>query len=261
MESVMTRDELNEHLACLKVTPPEAAQLLGISARTIRRYLEEAEDVPGPIEAALRAWRTLEERHLPWKPDTVSIATDDRDQIERHRRHAEEFASLLKRVEARGGPKNPWTVDFSKCTATFGPLEVGFYKLQNDGFSLSTYRRRDKAPDVTRDMPDIEDAAYCIAAASTKARASAAALKAVASYVRENSSAFAVNGAKRLDAPEKLRRRKSIESRADKIDELAAAASHGRAKYEEFEDLLRELHAAGFYPTMPLISAVAHAMV
>ena len=256
----MTIVELNEHLSFLKLQPPEAAQLLGVSPRTLRRYLE-GEDVPGPIEAALRAWRALEERHLPWKPDSVSIASDDQDQIERHRKHAEEFAALLKRVEERGGPKNPWTVDFSKSTANFGHLEVGFYKLQNEGFSLSTYRRKDKAPDLARDMPDIEDAAYCIAAAFAKARASAAALKAVAAYTRENSSAFVVDGAKRLDQLEKGRRRKWIESRADKIDDLAAAASNGRGRYEDFEGLLRELHTAGFYPTMSLISAVAHAMV
>jgi hypothetical protein len=256
----VTRDELDDHLSFLKVSPPEAAQLLGISPRTLRRYFE-GEDVPGPIEAALRAWRSLQERHLPWKPDTVSIVVNDQDQIERHLKHAEEFAALLKRVEARGGPKNPWTVDFLKCAASFGPLEVGFYKLQNEGFSLSTFRRRDRAPDLARDMPDIEDAAYCIADTFAKARASSAALKAVAAFARKNSSAFVVDGAKPLDQPEKARRRRLIESLADKIDQLAAAAAVGRGKYEEFESSLQELHALGFFPTMSLISAVAHAMV
>ncbi len=257
---MMTAIELNEHLSALQVSPPEAAQLLGVSSRTLRRWLE-GEDVPGPAEAALRAWRVLADRQLPWKPDSMSIFEDNQDQIARHRRHAEEMAAVLKRVEARGGPKNPWTVDISKRSATFGHFEVGFYDLQGGGFSLSTYRRQDVPPDLARDLPDIEDAAYCIASAFTRARTSSAALKAVADYTREHSSIFVVDGSKLLDRSEKASRQKAIESVADKIDGLAAAASESRAKYQEFESLLGELHAAGFYPLMSLISDVAHAMV
>jgi hypothetical protein len=260
MLAMMTARELNDHLAVLQVTPTEAAQLLGVSARTLRRWLE-GEEVPRPAEAALRAWRALSDRQLPWKPDSVSIFEDDQDQIARHRRHTEEMAAVLKRVEARGGPRNPWTVDISRGIATFGHFEVGFYHLQSGGFSLSNYRRKDERPDLARDMPDIEDAAYCIASAFAKARASSAALKAVASYTREHSSIFVIDGPKLLARSEKERRQREIESIADKIDGLAAAASEGRAKYEEFEGLLKELHAVGFYPLMPLISDVAHAMV
>jgi hypothetical protein len=216
--------------------------------------------VPGPAEAALRAWRILADRHLPWKPDAVSIFEDNQDQIARHRRHAEEMAAVLTRVEARGGARNPWTVDLAKCTATFGHFEVSFYKLQSGGFSLSSYRRKDMAPDLLRDMPDIEDASYCIAARFARACTSSAALSAVAAYTRENSSTFVINGPRSLDRAEKARRQKTIESIADKIDGLAAAAE-GHARYEEFESLLGQLHAVGFYPLMSLVSDVAHAMV
>jgi hypothetical protein len=258
---MMNSTELNGHLVSLKVSPAEAAQLLGVSPRTLRRWLD-GEEIPGPAEAALRAWRTLADRHLPWKPDSVSIFDDDQDQIARHRRQAEELAALLKRVDARGGARNPWTVDLEKCNATFGHFEVGFYKLQNGGFSLSSYRRKDEQPDLTRDVMDIEDAAFCIAHAFAKAQSSPAALKAVAEYTRKHSSIFAVDRlSPPLDQSEKARRQKTIESIADKIDELAAAASEGRAKYQEFESLLGQLHAVGFYPLMSLISDVAHAMV
>jgi hypothetical protein len=257
---MMTADELNKHLAGLKVTPFEAAQLLGVSSRTFRRWLE-GEAVPGPAEAALRAWLTLEERHLAWKPDSVSIFENDQDQIQRHARHTQELAALINRVEKRGGAANPWTVDIPGCTATFGHLRVCFYKLASEGFSLSTYTRKDEPPDLARDMPFIEDAAYCIANAFTKARISSAALNAVASYTRKHSAISVSDGAKMPDQSEKARRRKLIESIADKIDALAAGALDGRAKYEDFEKLLRELHAVGFYPTIQLISDVAHAMV
>jgi transcriptional regulator with XRE-family HTH domain len=260
MTDMMNATELNGHLAALQISPAEAAQLLGVSPRTLRRWLE-GEEVPGPAEAALRAWRTLAERHLPWKPDSASIFEDDQDQIARHQRHVEELAALLKRVETRGGARNPWTVDLEKCTATFGHFEMGFYKLQSGGFSLSTYRRKDERPNLTRDMMDIEDAAFCVAHAFAKARSSAAALKAIADYTRKHSSIFVVDGPDLLDRSERARRQKTIESIADKIDELAAAAAEGRAKYQEFESLLGQLHAVGFYPLMPLISDVAHAMV
>ncbi len=116
-------------------------------------------------------------------------------------------------------------------------------------------------PDRLRDMVFIEDAAYCIAKAFSKAQTSCAALKAVAAYAREHWSIFVVDGPKMLDRSEKARRQKVIESVADKLDELAAAASEGRAKYQEFENLLDELHVVGFYPEMSLISDVARSMV
>ena len=123
----MTKDELTAHLAALNLTALEAAKLLGLSAGPLRR------EVPAPAEAALRAWRALHERNLPWKPDSVSIFDNDRDQIERHLRHSQELEGLLTRVERRGGPKDPWTVDLSRKTATFGSFEVQFYHLQNEG--------------------------------------------------------------------------------------------------------------------------------
>jgi hypothetical protein len=256
----MTAEELTTHLSILQVTQPEAAQLLGVSPRTLRRWLE-GEDVPGPAEAALRAWRELAERHLPWKPDSVSIFENDQDQMQRHSRHMQELAAALKRVDARGGAKNPWTVDISRGAATFGPFEVGFYKLQSGNFSVSFYRRKDKEPDATRDMAFIEDAAYCIAKAFGKARDANAALKSVAKYTRDHSSLFARNGPKLLSQAETNRRRRAIEALAGKIDELAALVLEGDGKYDQFESILSELHEVGFFPEISLISEVARAMV
>src|ERR1700728_5124665 len=101
MSVMMTSSELSEHLSGLSLNQTEAAQLLGISARTVRRWVE-GEEIPGPAEAALRAWRRLAERNLPWRPDSVSIVEDDQEQIARHRQHAMDLDSLLRRVEERG---------------------------------------------------------------------------------------------------------------------------------------------------------------
>jgi hypothetical protein len=107
----------------------------------------------------------LAEMRMPWRPDSEAIADGDEKQIAAHRLHAIDLSDLLGRVEARGGPRVSWDVDWAGSTAVLGPIEVSFYKLRNGGFYLSTYRRKDKDPDVRRDRELIEDAAYCIAQA------------------------------------------------------------------------------------------------
>jgi transcriptional regulator with XRE-family HTH domain len=163
----MTLAELRLILTRLELTQSEAAQLLGVTPRTVRRWLD-GEDLPGPAEQALRAWIRLHERNLPWRPDAESIVDDDQDQIARHRAHAIRLDEILARVETRGGPRVPWSVDRDRQVATLGPLEVSYYKLASGSFSLANYRRKDGDPDVERDWEAIEDAAACIAQAMKK---------------------------------------------------------------------------------------------
>ncbi len=164
----MTKDELQQHLFRLNLAPDEAATLLGVALRTLRRWLVDGEAIPGPAEQAVLAWVRLHDAHLPWRPDTASILNDDERQIALHRVHAVEQAAMLKRVEDRGGPKLSWEVDLRNNTAVLGPLRVSFYRLQNGGFSLASYRRSDEHPDPVRDAEMIDDAAYCIAKALKK---------------------------------------------------------------------------------------------
>lgn len=151
----------------LNLSPAEAAQLLSVNQRTVRRWLD-GEEISGPTEQAVRAWIRLHDRHLPWRPDSTSIIENDQDQIVRHRSHAITLDDLLSRVEARGGARLPWNVDWDRGHATLGPMEVSFYKLLNGGFSLGTYTRKDGYPDVERDIEIIEDAAFCVANALKK---------------------------------------------------------------------------------------------
>jgi len=160
---IMTKEELHQYLSRLSLTAAEAAQLLGVTPRTVRRWLN-GEDVTGPAEQAIRAWIKLHDRHLPWRPDSTSINVNDDRQMELHRKHDIELANLITRVEARGGPRlTPWKVDRDRGYAEFGSIKVTFYKLQNGGFSLAHYTRKDGDLDVQRDAEIIEDAAYCIA--------------------------------------------------------------------------------------------------
>jgi len=165
MQVNMTRNEFDALLHELGLSQAEAARLLSVDPRTVRRWAEDPGEIPGPAEQALRAWRALHRFGLPWAPDSVDLVRQDPSQIAKHRIHAIELEALLRKVEKRGGPAAPWQVDVERCRATLGPLEVSFYRLQNGGFSPQSYRRKDGPADLERDWPLIEDAFVHIARA------------------------------------------------------------------------------------------------
>lgn len=241
--------ELIEHFQALQLNQAEAAQLLGVSARTVRRWCD-GEEVPGPAEAALRAWRKLSERHLAWRPDSVSLIENHPGRIAAHLEHAVSLQSVIERVEARGGPRLFWDVNIPQSSATLGQAQVSFYKLQNGGFSVSVYTRRDGVrPDVRRDCALIEDATFCIAREFERHALRADALSAIARDVRSKSHIFGHVGSILLDPREREERQQLMESYADQIDELAAAAHDGQpTNYHDFTAIRTELTKAGFSP-------------
>ena len=259
---MMTAQDLEEHLTGLRLTQTEAAQLLGVSVRTVRRWLE-GEGVPGPVEAALRAWRRLDEQLLAWRPDSVTITQDDAEGIARHREHAMGLDQVISRVKARGGPRHSWTVNLEQCTAKLAGMEVSFYKLQNGGFSCNVYSRRDMHPDLERDRAELEDAMVCIAQAFTKAQERARALRAFARAVRERSHLFGTAGPDMLAVSEREDRQRLIESLADAVDRQANDAEEGRATtYRQFDAIHRQLTGAGYSPPdRALFSAIARSYV
>jgi hypothetical protein len=254
----MTHAEFSEHLSFLRLSLSEAAMLLGVSERSVRRWAEEG--VPGPAAAAVKAWRELEERRLPWKPDSISVLERDHDQLERIRAHDQLLAQVMREVEARGGPANPWSVDIERGRATFSHADVGFHRLANGGFNVSTYRRFDRSPSDD-DRPEIADAVYCIAQAFARAAAAAEALKAVARYTHEHAHLFAREGPNMLTPSATEQRRQAITRQAQELETLSEEASGGRARYARFEEILRELHRLGFFPETSLVSSVAHSML
>ena len=164
----MTKIEFHHCLRSLDLTVPEAALLLSVSARTMRRWAEQPADIPGPAEQALRAWTRLEIKGLAWRPDAIAIGESNDDEIAEQfalqRQHAIDLDALLRKVAARGGPVAPWVVDLDKNRADLESISVSFYRLRNGGFSPATYRRSDEAlSDIERDWPLIEDAFACIA--------------------------------------------------------------------------------------------------
>ena len=159
---MMSRTELEQSLIRLSLSQTEAAQLLGVAPRTLRRWLE-GEELPGPAEQAIRAWLRLHERRLPWRPDSTAIAErrSGPDRQTPRTRYQSQQHHRASRSARR--PANALGRRSSALERNFGPMEVSFYTLTNGGFSLAHYTRKDGSPDVERDRELIEDAAYCIA--------------------------------------------------------------------------------------------------
>ncbi len=169
----MTSAEFQTCLDRLGLSQAEAAHLLSVSPRTVRRWAEKPAEISGPAEQALRAWMRLHRLGLPWRPDGVAIGESDpekiAEQIGIYRQHAINLDALIRKVEARGGPAAPWHVDLKKRQATLGPVWVSFYPLMNGGFSPAHYSRNDDHPNLKRDWTLLEDAFACIANAIAKA--------------------------------------------------------------------------------------------
>jgi hypothetical protein len=145
--------EFINHLKILGVSQTDAAVLLRVTPRSIRRWQKGEQSVPGTVGDLLRAW--------------VRLRRDDQ-QLKAHQEHALSLDAVLCRVKARNGPSAPWRVDLRARSASLRHVTVSFYALANGGFSLANYRRHDTDPDVQRDRQLLEDAVYCIADAVKK---------------------------------------------------------------------------------------------
>jgi hypothetical protein len=164
----MDAGEFVNHLGILGLSQMDAAVLLRVTPRTIRRWQKGEQSVPGTAGDLLRAWVRLHDAKLPWAADLDAVLRRDDQQLKAHQEHALSLDAVLCRVKARNGPSAPWRVDLRTRSASLRHVTVSFYALANGGFSLANYRRHDTDPDVQRDRQLLEDAVYCIADAVKK---------------------------------------------------------------------------------------------
>jgi hypothetical protein len=85
-------------------------------------------------------------------------------------------------------------------------------------------------------------------------------LAALANYVHSYSALFVRNGSQMLTPAPTNQRRQRI-ALADRLDRLAKKTSEVSAKYQQFEVLLGELHAAGFFADSEPVSTLAAVLV
>ena len=164
---MMSSLELGRSLKRLALSEAEAARLLSVTPRSVRRWCDGSTEIPGPVEQAILAWQRLDELGLVWRPDGIPIW--EVDQTALFREHAVELATVIQKVKKRSGPSAPWEVDLAERRARLGPIEVSFHVLANESFSPYCYTRKDGRPDLERDRGLLEDAFYCIAEAIRKA--------------------------------------------------------------------------------------------
>ena len=166
----MTNTEFNQYLTILGLKQSDAATLLRVTPRAVRRWQSGEQKIPGTVAELLMAWHQLHLAKIPWGADLESIWYGDDDQIRRHQEHDKTLAALLGRVEARGGPATPWRVNLKEHSATLGPIVVSFYKLLSGSFSLANYWRGDMTASPSRDRLLIEDAVAAFSSEVSKVR-------------------------------------------------------------------------------------------
>lgn len=64
-----------EYLFFLGITQKEAAYLLHVSERTVRRWCADSESIYGPAKAVLIAWAKLHYLCVGWMPGSIDLVT------------------------------------------------------------------------------------------------------------------------------------------------------------------------------------------
>jgi transcriptional regulator with XRE-family HTH domain len=85
------------------------------------------------------------------------------------------------------------------------------------------------------------------------------ALKILARYVTQHVDIMVSSGGKLPSIEERADRETKVERLCSELMELADRSRQGGVNYEDFEIILRKLHALGAMPTNEQVSAVAHA--
>lgn len=170
----MDAGKLKESMGFLGLSVAEMSQLLGVSLRSAQRWVYGESDIPSAVQRAIEAWCFLHYLGLPWRPDGYPLLNLEQglinNQLHIHEGNAKQLADLLRKVETRGGPAAPWSVNLSARKATLENMWVSFYPFPGGGFAPQSYGRNDRPVDVIRDKLLIEDAFACIADALAKAR-------------------------------------------------------------------------------------------
>jgi len=174
---ILSKQEFLDYLSQLQLSPVEAAQLLSVTPRTVHRWLENPHEISGSAAQALRAWISLKNYNLPWRPDCINLPwrpdcinlpwlseAEVADQIAQYRNHHVFVSEVIEKVKKRGSLLLPWQIDLDRGSVKLEKtIEVFFGKLHGKNLSLFGYRRIDnQSADIEHNQYLIEEAIFAI---------------------------------------------------------------------------------------------------
>jgi len=164
----LSKQAFLDYLSQLQLSPVEAARLLSVTPRTVHRWLENPHEISGSAEQALRAWISLKNYNLPWRPDCVNLPwlseAEVADQIAQYRNHHVFISEVIEKVKKRGSLLLPWQIDLDRGSVKLEKtIEVFFGKLHGKNLSPFGYRRIDnQSADIEHNQYLIEEAIFAV---------------------------------------------------------------------------------------------------
>lgn len=79
----MTKNiSISEALEYLDISQTEASKLLDVNVRTIRRWMDNPDEMSGPSKHAISAWCMINKLGLSWRPNSIDIVVKNGDTFE-----------------------------------------------------------------------------------------------------------------------------------------------------------------------------------
>ncbi len=121
-------NELQIWLDELNLTQIEAAKLLGITARTMNRWMSNSEEMTEPAKLAFKAWITLKDHNLPWQPDVTDICGDVSSEIGKLRNKSMGIKDILDLPALM----LPWQINMRSKIVTLETVHLSFALIPDD---------------------------------------------------------------------------------------------------------------------------------
>jgi len=229
--------ELKQWRERFGLTQAELAKRLGVTRNTIQNYESGATPLPATLEQACAAWEDRFNKDTAELGPLTLCYADGPMWVDPYRPR-NRFPML--RQEAY--PTN--SAALARVRMIWGGVDVhGPFIVERSGKPLWNQVELARVVDGSdSNAPTVRNT-----------------IRRLANYILENSAVF-VRGVKTPSLEEIQAKTAEIRATGEALLQLAAESDERYVRYEEFEILLKRLHALGSYPTNRQVSDVAHAI-